>query len=300
MGKPFENPFADLREPTAYRNWDSTRRLEETRVGRRRRRGAVPEHHPAVLPVENLTAHPPKAGEHELRWEGLKAHNRWLADFCADTPGRRAGMAQILLHDVDAAVEEIRWAKEAGLFGGVLLPGIPPDTGLYAVHRPGLRTDLGDLRRARHADQPPRRQRRTRLRAVPGDRVDVLRRSRLLLPPGAVDADLRRSVRPLPEPQAHPHRRRRRLAARRHEDSRPPVQPLCSKAAHRSFALMGTSEGSGEAVQSRRRPGGFFGAMDSGIEMLAERVLPAERLDRVELHRAPRSRPSATTSASTR
>ena len=39
-------------------------------------------------------------------------------------------MAQLLLHDVDAAVAEIRWAREAGLFGGVLLPGIPPDSGL--------------------------------------------------------------------------------------------------------------------------------------------------------------------------
>jgi predicted TIM-barrel fold metal-dependent hydrolase len=39
-------------------------------------------------------------------------------------------MALILLHDVDAAVAEIRWARDAGLFGGILLPGIPPDSGL--------------------------------------------------------------------------------------------------------------------------------------------------------------------------
>ena len=49
---------------------------------------------------------PPAATEGDLdrRWAGLQAHNRWLADFCAGAPGRRAGIAQIMLHDVDAAV----------------------------------------------------------------------------------------------------------------------------------------------------------------------------------------------------
>jgi predicted TIM-barrel fold metal-dependent hydrolase len=72
--------------------------------------------------------------DHELRWAGLQAHNRWLADFCAREPGRRAGIAQIMLHDVDASVGEIRWAKEHGLTGGVLLPGAPPGTGLLPLH----------------------------------------------------------------------------------------------------------------------------------------------------------------------
>ena len=58
-------------------------------------------------------APPEPDDEYELRWAGLKAHNRWLADFCADTPGRRAGMAQIFLNDVDAAVAEIEWARRA-------------------------------------------------------------------------------------------------------------------------------------------------------------------------------------------
>ena len=128
--KTFVNPFADLRGETAYRNWDSARRLEETSRDGLAAELLYPNTVPPFFPSSNLTARPPKAGEHELRWEGLKAHNRWLADFCADTPGRRAGMAQILLHDVDAAVAEIRWARDANLFGGVLLPGIPPDSGL--------------------------------------------------------------------------------------------------------------------------------------------------------------------------
>jgi len=128
--KRFENPFADLDSPTAYRNWDSKRRLDELQDDGVVGEVLFPNTIPPFYPSGNLTAYPPKAGEHELRWEGLKAHNRWLADFCNDTPGRRAGLVQILLHDVEAAVEEIKWGKEAGLFGGVLMPGIPPDSGL--------------------------------------------------------------------------------------------------------------------------------------------------------------------------
>ena len=128
--KDFKNPFDDLRGQTAYRNWDSDRRLEETSRDGLAAELLFPNTIPPFFPGGNLTAAPPKAGEHELRWQGLKAHNRWLADFCAATPGRRAGMAQILLHDVDEAVAEVRWAKDAGLFGGILLPGIQPDSGL--------------------------------------------------------------------------------------------------------------------------------------------------------------------------
>ena len=57
-----------------------------------------------------------------MRFAGLRAHNRWLADFCNQAPDRRAGFAQIFLDDVDDAIAEVRWAKEAGL-RGVLLPG---------------------------------------------------------------------------------------------------------------------------------------------------------------------------------
>jgi predicted TIM-barrel fold metal-dependent hydrolase len=128
--KKFENPFADLEGPTAYRNWDSKRRLAELEADGVVAEVLFPNTIPPFYPNANLTARPPDAEEHELRWEGLKAHNRWMADFCNDTPGRRAGLVQILLHDVDAAVEEIKWGKEAGLFGGVMLPGIPPDSGL--------------------------------------------------------------------------------------------------------------------------------------------------------------------------
>ncbi|MEI7548277.1 MAG: amidohydrolase family protein, partial [Actinomycetota bacterium] len=51
---------------------------------------------------------------------GNRAFNRWLADFCNAAPGRFAGMASVSFHDVDAALIEIRAAREAGLHGIVL------------------------------------------------------------------------------------------------------------------------------------------------------------------------------------
>lgn len=58
--------------------------------------------------------------EHNLA--GVQAYNRWLADFCNTHPGRHAGVALINLDDIDVTLAEIARAKEAGLFGGVLLP----------------------------------------------------------------------------------------------------------------------------------------------------------------------------------
>ena len=57
-------------------------------------------------------------------WPALHAYNRWLADFCSAASGRRAGCIPIDLHDIDRAVEEVGWARSAGLFGGVMLPAM--------------------------------------------------------------------------------------------------------------------------------------------------------------------------------
>lgn len=62
----------------------------------------------------------PVSPEHSL--EGNRAYNRWLADFCNSNPGRHAGVAIINIDDIDTSVQEIRNARNTGLFGGVLLP----------------------------------------------------------------------------------------------------------------------------------------------------------------------------------
>lgn len=59
----------------------------------------------------------------ELKMAGARAYNRWLAEFCAAAPERLLGIALIgSLADVDAAIEEVRWARDHGINGGALLP----------------------------------------------------------------------------------------------------------------------------------------------------------------------------------
>jgi predicted TIM-barrel fold metal-dependent hydrolase len=72
------------------------------------------------------------------RWRaGTRAHNRWLAEYCADDPIRRAGIGLIHLNDLDDAVEDVQWIAEHGLRGGVLLPlPAPSDVHLAALNDP--------------------------------------------------------------------------------------------------------------------------------------------------------------------
>ncbi|HWD52755.1 MAG TPA: amidohydrolase family protein [Acidimicrobiales bacterium] len=63
-------------------------------------------------------------------WPALHGYNRWLAEFCAAAAGRRAGCIPIDFHDIDRAVEEVAWARDAGLFGGVMLPAMSIKSGL--------------------------------------------------------------------------------------------------------------------------------------------------------------------------
>jgi predicted TIM-barrel fold metal-dependent hydrolase len=59
----------------------------------------------------------------ELLLAGARAHNRWLAELCRESPDRRAGVAVVpIIVDVDEAVAEIRRAYGSGLRGGILIP----------------------------------------------------------------------------------------------------------------------------------------------------------------------------------
>ncbi len=60
----------------------------------------------------------------DLLMAGAKAHNRWLAELCNESPHRRAGVAIVPIFDVDAAVAEISRARESGLRGGILIPSM--------------------------------------------------------------------------------------------------------------------------------------------------------------------------------
>lgn len=67
----------------------------------------------------------------ELQWAGARAHNRWLAEFCAASPLRRIGIAVIpVVYDIELALQEIRWAHENGL-KGILIPNMHGDYPAY-------------------------------------------------------------------------------------------------------------------------------------------------------------------------
>lgn len=134
----FENPYDDVTGPDANRNWDSDRRLREMEADGVVAEVIFPNTIPPFFPKVSLVNQPPgaTAGDLEQRWAGLRAHNRWMAEFCQDAPGRRAGICQIMLHDIEGSIEEIRWAKENGLTGGVLLPGAPPGGGVPPLYAP--------------------------------------------------------------------------------------------------------------------------------------------------------------------
>ena len=82
---------------------------------------------PPFYPAGAITAAPPEFPPrdrrlYELRFAGIRAHNRWVADFARELPGRRAALAQVFLSDVDDTLAEIRRAHADGC-KGVMIPG---------------------------------------------------------------------------------------------------------------------------------------------------------------------------------
>jgi predicted TIM-barrel fold metal-dependent hydrolase len=123
----YKNPFKDLGDKRRYRNWDNDMRnseqLEDGVVGE----VVFPNTVPPFFPSFVLFAPPPRPEEYRLRLAGIRAHNRWLVDWCNEFPERRAGVGQIFVNDLDDAIADVNWIKEHGLRGGILLPNIPPD-----------------------------------------------------------------------------------------------------------------------------------------------------------------------------
>jgi predicted TIM-barrel fold metal-dependent hydrolase len=123
----YKNPYSDLRGQRRLRNWD-----DDLRNGQLEEDGIVgevifPNTVPPFFPSFVLFARPPTAEQYEHRLAGIRAHNRWMVDFQDRFPDRRAGIGQIFLNDIDDAMEDVRWVKEHGLKGGVLIANIPPD-----------------------------------------------------------------------------------------------------------------------------------------------------------------------------
>jgi predicted TIM-barrel fold metal-dependent hydrolase len=123
----YKNPFKDLKDDRRLRNWDndmrSRQQLEDGVVGEVIFPNTVPPFFPSFV----LAAPPPKPEDYERRLAGIRAHNRWLVDFCAAFPSQRAGIGQIFINNLEDALADAKWIAEHGLRGGLLLPNNPPD-----------------------------------------------------------------------------------------------------------------------------------------------------------------------------
>ena len=133
----YVNPYADLLAPTAYRSWDSDRRLEETEADGIVAEVLFPNTVPPFFEEGGLVARPPTEADYDRRWAGVQAHNRWRADFCAAAPGRRGACVQVFVNRIEDALAEIRWAAaNMPILTGVLLPAIPPGSPLPGLWEP--------------------------------------------------------------------------------------------------------------------------------------------------------------------
>jgi predicted TIM-barrel fold metal-dependent hydrolase len=108
------------------KNWDSAERLADLQsdgvVGEVIFPNTVPPFYAKAFHI----APPARPEDYQHALAGTRAHNRWLAEFCRESPERRAGIGLIHLNDIDDAIEDVEWIANNGLRGGVLLPLASP------------------------------------------------------------------------------------------------------------------------------------------------------------------------------
>ncbi len=273
----YRNPFRDLQGGGRTRNWDDDRRIAEQESDGVVAEVVFPNTVPPFFPTGAMVARPPTPDEYPRRLAGIRAHNRWLAEWCGRHPERRAGVGQIFLNDVDDAVADVRWisgARPAGRDPAAV--GARRRQAHRSAVRPDLRPAVGGVRGAGGARQQPLGRRCARLRALPGGQLDLDRRGDVLLPALARPPDPRRRVRALPPAALRPDRAGRLVDPA----ATGPARRLPRPDAHRPHRRA--------EVRARRHP-----------PPDAERVLRPQRVGGGQLSRA-RARPRpVTTSGST-
>ncbi len=133
----YQNPSKKHVGGKKTKNWDSAERRRDLEsdgvVGEVIFPNTVPPFYRQAFHI----APPPSPDDYARQLSGARAHNRWLAEFCAEEPARRAGIGLIHLNDVDDAIADIEWIATHGLRGGVLLPlPSPSDVHLRPLNHP--------------------------------------------------------------------------------------------------------------------------------------------------------------------
>ena len=72
----------------------------------------------------------PTGGDLERAALGTHIYNEWLADACATAPERHVGVAHLPIWDIEATIDEVRWARSRGL-RAINLPTVRPGIKIY-------------------------------------------------------------------------------------------------------------------------------------------------------------------------
>ncbi|MBW2241076.1 MAG: amidohydrolase [Deltaproteobacteria bacterium] len=123
----YKNPQKKHIGSKKHKNWDDAERLGDMDAEGVAGEIIFPNTVPPFFKSSVLICGNPRPEDYALWLQGIRAHNRWLVDFCADHPERRAGIGLIYLNDLDDAMQDIQWIADHGLRGGILLPHVPDD-----------------------------------------------------------------------------------------------------------------------------------------------------------------------------
>ena len=136
----YEVPFADLLAPIRYRNWDSDRRMAEHEADGIVAEVLFPNTVPPFFEEGNLVALPPGEADYERRWAGSRPTT---GGWPTSAPPHRAGGPGWSRSSSTGWTTP--WPRSRGrpstsdLFGGILLPSIPPGSPLPPLYDPVLR-----------------------------------------------------------------------------------------------------------------------------------------------------------------
>jgi predicted TIM-barrel fold metal-dependent hydrolase len=127
----YKNPQRSHIGSKKHKNWDDAERMRDMRGDGVVGEVIFPNTVPPFFRSSVLICGNPRPEDYRLRLAGIRAHNRWLADWCAEYPEQRAGIGLVYLNDIDDAIADVQWIATHGLRGGVLLPHVTDDCTSY-------------------------------------------------------------------------------------------------------------------------------------------------------------------------
>jgi predicted TIM-barrel fold metal-dependent hydrolase len=122
----YRNPSKKHLGGKKTKNWDTAERMADLEADGVCAEVIFPNTVPPFYDTAFHVSRPPPPERYRHWLAGIRAHNRWLAEWCQEAPERRAGIGLVHLNDVDDAIADARWIAAHGLRGGLLLP-LPPD-----------------------------------------------------------------------------------------------------------------------------------------------------------------------------